>query len=118
MEVILPKSYVKILERFEINRRIEYITTDNATNNDIAIAQLVTNFRNVGIEFNAQDSRVRCFGHIMNLVVKGFLWEEDWEAFEGEVNTECEVEEASRSLRTWRKRGPLRKLHNISTWIL
>lgn len=108
----------KILERFEITRRIGYITTDNATNNDTAIAQLATNFRNVGIEFNAQESRVRCFGHIINLVVKGFLWGEDWEAFEGEVNTECEVEEASRALKAWRKRGPLGKLHNISTWIL
>ena len=103
---------MKLLER------IGYITTDNATNNDTAIAQLERNFRNVGIEFNAQESRVRCFGHIINVVVKGFLWGEDWEAFEGEVNTECEVEEASRALKAWRKRGPLGKLHNISTWIL
>ena len=51
-------------------------------------------------------------------MVKGFLWGEDWEAFEGEVNTECEVEEASRALKAWRKRGTLGKLHNISTWIL
>lgn len=108
----------KILERFEITRKIGYITTDNATNNDTAISELATYFGRVGIEFNAQESRVRCFGHIINLIVKGFLWGEDWEAFEGEVTTECEVEEASRALKTWWKRGPLGKLHNISTWIL
>ena len=51
-------------------------------------------------------------------MVKGFLWGEDWEGFEGKVNTECEVEDASRALEAWRKRGPLGKLHNISTWIL
>ena len=39
----------KILEKYEITRRIGYITTDNATNNDTAIAQLATNFRNIGI---------------------------------------------------------------------
>ena len=90
----------KILDIFEITRRIGYITTDNTTNNDTTIAQLATNFRNVGIEFNAKESRVRCFGHIINPVVKGFLWAEDWEAYEGEVNTECEVEKASRALKT------------------
>lgn len=61
---------------------------------------------------------MRCFGHIINLVVKGFLWGEDWEAFECEVNSECEVGGVSRALKIWRKRGPLGKLHNISTWIL
>lgn len=52
----------KILERFELTKKIGYITTDNATNNDTAIAELGTYFSQIGIDFKAQESRVRWEG--------------------------------------------------------
>ena len=107
-----------ILERFELTRKIGYITTDNATNNDTAIAELAVYFEDIGVEVNPQQSRVRCFGHIINLVVKAFLWGEDWQAFEAEISTEPEIQKAASALKLWRKKGPLGKLHNISSWIL
>jgi len=107
-----------VLEHFELTRKIGYITSDNATNNDTAIAELALYFEEIGVEFNPQQSCVRCFGHIINLVVKAFLWGEDWEAFEAGVSTEPEIQKAVSLLKLWRKKGPLGKLHNISTCIL
>jgi len=50
----ITEALWKILERFELTRKIGYITTDNATNNDTAIAEirLATYFDDVGIVFN------------------------------------------------------------------
>ena len=64
--------------------------------------------------------RVRCFGHILNLVVKAFLWGSDWEAFEKQVDQaeEYTVENEKQALKTWRTKGAMGKLHNIGTWIL
>jgi len=107
-----------ILERFELTRKIGYMTTDNATNNDTAIAERAVYFEDIGVEFNPRQSRVRCFGHIINLVVKAFLWGEDWQAFEAEISTELDIKKAASALKLWRKKGPLGKLHKISSWIL
>jgi len=107
-----------ILERFELTRKIGYMTTDNATNNDTTIAELVVYFEDIGVQFNPQQSQVRCFGHIINMVVKASLWGEDWQAFEAEISTEPEIQKAASARRLWRKQGPLGKLHNISSWIL
>ena len=62
--------------------------------------------------------RLRCFGHIINLVVKCFLWGEDRASIAGERNEiHHSPEEELRQLREWRKKGPIGKLHNIITYI-
>ena len=61
---------------------------------------------------------LRCFGHIINLVVKGFLWDEDRTSIISEANEVYHSpEEELRQLREWRKKGPIGKLHNIITYI-
>ena len=70
------------------------------------------------IQFNPESSRLRCFGHIINLVVIGFLWGSDWGAFEINVAHDTDIEKESLLLKSWRKKGPMGKLHNIGTWIL
>ena len=70
------------LDKLEITERIGYITTDNATNNDSALVELGNTLGRRNIVFNPETSRIRCFGHVINLVVKEFLWGSDWEAFE------------------------------------
>jgi len=61
---------------------------------------------------------VRCFSHIINLVVKGFLWGADWEAFEANIACDTDIAKESHLLESWRKKGPMGKLHNIGVWIL
>ncbi|KAG0633186.1 hypothetical protein HOY80DRAFT_872257, partial [Tuber brumale] len=68
--------------------------------------------------FNAKVSGIRCFRHVINLVVKGFLWGSDWAAFESNIHEETTSEEAAKSLKSLRSKGPMGKLYNIGTWIL
>jgi hypothetical protein len=60
--------------------------------------------------------RVRCLGHILNLAVKAFLFGQDPESFEVEVQT-YQITNFEKLLQVWRKRGPIGKLHNTIAFI-
>jgi len=107
-----------VLDKLEITERIGYITTDNATNNDSALVELGNTLGRRNIVFNPETSRIRCFGHVINLVVKGFLWGSDWEVFETNTAYNRDIAKEGDLLQAWRKKGPMGKLHNIGIWIL
>src|ERR1700761_9514033 len=73
----VPKEVIKA---FGLQGKLGYFTLDNATNNDTAIADLASEFG-----FDPLQRRVRCFGHIINLVVKALLFGSDDEAFDNAV---------------------------------
>ena len=50
-------------------------------------------------------------------MVKAFLWGTDTEAFESEIISYQQREWKVEELETWRRKGPLGKLHNIIVWI-
>ena len=116
----IAETVLKILDTYEIASKLGYITTDNATNNDSALIELSKSLALRNIPFKPEIMLVRCFGHILNLVVKAFLWGSDWEAFEKQVDQaeEYTVENEKQALKTWRTKGAMGKLHNIGTWIL
>ena len=69
---------VEILESYEIpEEKIGYLTLDNAPNNDTATNTIVERFK-----FCSKERRGRCFGHVINLVVKAILLGKDVDAFE------------------------------------
>ena len=96
-----------VLESYEIpDEKIGYFILDNAPNNDTAMNTLGERFG-----FCSMERRGRCFGHVINLVVKAILFGKDVDAFEerlghGEVSATTEHE-------LWRKKGPVGKLHNL-----
>ena len=104
---------------FQITRKIGYFTLDNASNNDSALVEIASFLLNINIVFDPIKRRLRCFGHVINLVVKAFLWGTDVEAFQNEqaqydgADSDKELEQVLE----WRKRGPMGKLHNICVWI-
>jgi len=116
----IAETVIKVLDTYQITSKLGYITTDNATNNDSTLVKLSKLLALRNIPFKLEIMRVRCFGHIINLVVKGFLWGSDWEAFEKEVNQaeEYTMENEKQALKAWRTKGAMGKLHNIGTWIL
>lgn len=82
----------------------------------------------LGIPFDPKQKRLRCFGHIINLVVKAFLYGKDpgieddddidmmlgkKENMDGNLDSMTETEQ----LLYWRKRGPYGRLRNIITFI-
>ena len=82
---------------------------DNATNNDTAVesieAELI--WRGTIPTISAEERRLRCFGHILNLVVKALLF----------GNEESALETSKEEMTTWRKLGPIGKLHNVIRYI-
>ncbi|OBS17423.1 hypothetical protein FPOA_12072 [Fusarium poae] len=79
----------EILHEYGIEERTGYFVTDNAGSNDTCLEDL-------GIElgFKKQHRRLRCCGHIINLVARSILFGTDVDAFE----EDC-------------------KLHNIIHWV-
>ena len=61
--------------------------------------------------------RIRCFGHILNLVAKAFLFGEDSDAFEIQSDFYDALSQYEKGLEHWRRKGPIGKLHNIVKFI-
>lgn len=106
----------EVIEDYEIRDQLGYFVTDNAGNNDTAIDSLCDS---LGLE--AESRRLRCLGHIINLAVKAFLYGKNAESFEVEMSDldlkKLEQKHYLELLATWRKKGPVGKLHNIVIWI-
>ena len=66
-----------LAKSFGILSKLGYCVLDNAPNNDTAIARIgdkLTEFIGAG-HFDAKDRWVRCFAHILNIIMKAFLIE-------------------------------------------
>ena len=111
------ESFWAIAQEFKIEGNIGYFTLDNATNNDTAMRCIAAKLQAMGIQFDPIKRRLRSLGHIINLVVKAFLWGDDPETFERETDTLRSMDDEEAELQLWRKQGPLGKLHNIIVWI-
>lgn len=109
--------FLEVVHPYRITEKIGYFTLDNASNNDTALQYIARHLKEQDISFDPVHRRLRCFGHVINLVVKTFLWGSDAEVFEAQIasyqDLQCEVEEVE----AWRRKGPLGKLHNIINWI-
>jgi len=70
-----------------------------------------------GISFNPIERLLGCFGHLINLVAKAFLWGTDAEAFQAEITNHQELQQVAEELATLCRKGPLGKLYNIIVWI-
>jgi hypothetical protein len=98
-----------ILSEFDIQEQVGYFVLDNASNNDTSIEALAEEF-----EFDVKERRLRCAGHIINLMARQILFGEDLDAFELEINV---AKDELEDLQLWRKKGPIGKLYNIVKYI-
>jgi len=80
---------------------------DNATNNDSALKALASSIPSIDV----RESRLRCFGHIVNLIVKAILY--------GDSQLQKELDDCGdrEAFKVWREQGAIGKLHNIVTYI-
>jgi hypothetical protein len=107
----IAAEIVDVIKEFEIQDKIGYMTLDNATNMDVAA-------REVGdaLGFNGNQRRVRCMGHVINLVVKSLLFGKSDSDFDDLVadNATTNAKEAHDK---WMKKGPVGKAHNFVVWV-
>ena len=110
--VNIAEEVGNILDEYKIQDKIGYFSLDNASNNDTAMEALATRY---GFGSDGSDRRVRCFGHILNLAVKAFLFGNGQDKFDDDIPDSDVFEEEAHKL--WQKTGPVGKLHNLVAWI-
>ncbi|KAM4067529.1 transposase [Hirsutella rhossiliensis] len=99
----------EIIHEYGFEDRVGYFVTDNAESNDTCLDRLSTE-----LEFRKQHRRLRCFGHIINLVARSILFGANVDAFEEDCQAEKEIQD---DMNLWRRKGPIGKLHNIVHWV-
>jgi hypothetical protein len=116
-----------VTREYKISSKVAYFMADNASNNDTALQLLESD-----LNIQANKSRLRCVGHIINLVTKSILYGTDIDCIEETIDhatskkdTNFYTDSVSRFeailrskddvaiLQAWRKKGPVGKLHNI-----
>jgi hypothetical protein len=103
--VLLP-----VIKSLEIEHKVGAFQMDNTTNNDTALEALAVDIPGL----NVKQQRLRCFGHIINLVVKALLYGsgngKSLQQQLGEVSNED-------AFKVWREQGAIGKLHNIVYYV-
>jgi hypothetical protein len=121
--VNMADHLLSVINDFSLSDKIAYFTADNAINNDKALSILSGFCPQMNID--PVKHRLRCTGHIYNLVCKAILYGVDGDCIDDTS------EAASQSMTTvtafeatmhngtdeakliaWRKKGPIGKLHN------
>ena len=72
---------LKILKEYGIERKIGYFTLDNASNNDTCMQEL-----GLELNFNHKFRRLRCAGHMVNLLATQLLFGK-----ESDIATTCNM---------------------------
>jgi len=103
----------ELLQEYGVLERLGYFIGDNASNNDTLVRALADEQVFGERNYNAQEHRLRCVGHVINLVVKAF-----WFGEGDRMILQDTVIVTRDTIAEWRKMGPWGKGHNITTYIL
>lgn len=102
-------AILKVASTYGITAQIGTFTMDNASNNDTMMAALSRQIPSI----NSQQ-RLRCAGHIINLVVKAILYGDGITEFNKSI-IGCSDSEA---FKLWRRFGAIGKVHNTVKYIM
>lgn len=102
-------GYIKdVINRYELGSRLGYFMMDNADNNDTCLTTLATWF-----PIDTGRKRLRCIGHIINLVVRAIVFGSDVAKFEKDLRGASD----EFSFQLWARNGAIGRLHNIVTYL-
>lgn len=102
----IAETISEIITTFSLEKKLGYFQCDNATNNDTCIQALADQF-----QFEYRERRLRCIGHIINLVARALLFGNDPDALEHDLTISAD------DIRIWRNKGPCGRFHNQNTYI-
>ena len=108
---------IKIIQDYDITAKLGFFVMDNADNNDTALAAIFKEIR-PDLLPRIKERRIRCAAHVINLVAQAFLCSNDEAAYEYAEDIDPQLLMAEKhALDTWRRIGPIGKLHNIVHYI-
>lgn len=97
-----------VIKEYGIQDKVIAFQSDNHGVNDTCIEVLVEQ-----LGLNKEESRLRCQGYVLNLVVTALLYGKGVSAFQKQL-----VEAADHKVsELWREKGAIGRLHNIVTYI-
>jgi hypothetical protein len=102
----------EVIRNYSLENKVSTFQTDNASNNDTALEALTISLDGA---FDTKQSRLRCFGHIVNLVAKSLLFGGASAQLQKELGAVESGDE--RAFNIWREQGAIGKLHNIVYYI-
>jgi hypothetical protein len=70
------KALLSVLKDYGIDQKLGAIIGDNASSNDKLCRLLGSILEEEGSTWVASDNRIRCNGHVINLAVQAFLFQE------------------------------------------
>ena len=76
---------IQIIKEFEITDRLGYFVTDNAFNNDTAVDIVLRTCLPTLTAAQRHQRRLRCWGHILNLAAKAFLFGKNPQDFDEKI---------------------------------
>jgi|SRR5579871_587557 len=104
----IAEIVAKVINDYEIGHNLGAFMMDNARDNDTALKELATRY-----DIDVDSSRLRCLGHIINLVVKALLFGKGVSKLERQL-AGASFDEA---FKIWNSKGPIGKLHNICVYV-
>jgi hypothetical protein len=119
------KAIVQVLEEYQIPRTTGFLIGDNSGTNDTLCRTLQTWLQEeYQVTWNADWFRLRCLGHIINLIVQAFLFSsiplEELEAYDKQDQEPVDdIPESDKQKQQdrFRTMGVLGKIHNITVHI-
>jgi hypothetical protein len=122
----VAEEVLRVINDYDIADKVQYFMADNATANDRAIRVL-----SGSLDVDPEHDRLRCGAHVLNLVAKAVLYGTDNDAIDPDEREGClsdsrhiaaleavvRSEPGEEALQTWRRKGPVGKLHNLVTHI-
>ncbi|KAG5764959.1 hypothetical protein H9Q72_006958 [Fusarium xylarioides] len=106
-----------VVRDWGIDGKLGVSVCDNAASNDVCLRNLYTTLDASITRADTEARRMRCFGHILNLVAQGFLCGDDAASFELQSEAYDMLERVEEDLEHWRAKGPVGRLHNIVKFI-
>lgn len=107
----------EVVNEYEIIGKIGFFTLDNAESKDSCLRNFLRTSDPTITDEAIKAHRIRCFGHVVNLVAKAFLFSKNVEAFEQEHLVNVALAPQMQEREAWRKHGAVGKLHNLATLI-
>jgi hypothetical protein len=113
----IAQTLCDVIQDWGFGSRLGVAICDNAGNNDTCLQLLYPRFFSGIKSTDIQAGRMRCFGHVLNLVAKAFLFGSEDDAFELKGDFLEQIEQHDQAQAHWRRKGPIGKLHNIIKFI-
>jgi hypothetical protein len=113
----IAASVDEVVQEYGFQSRLGCFILDNATTNDTAVEVLGKIYKWGKNEHKQR--RLRCMGHIVNLVAQAFILGEKQEMFEQAlVKAERGEDNQDEAIKFWQLCGPIGKLHYTVVFIL